>query len=56
MSIFGVLAIIILGAFLIFRSYALFQDGKNENANKLMLTSVIYLTLIQLTFLFDKIF
>ena len=56
LSIFGVLAIIILGAFLIFRSYALFLDGKNENANKLMLTSVIYLTLIQLTFLFDKIF
>ena len=56
LSIFGVLAIIILGAFLIFRSYALFQDGKNENANKLMLTSVIYLTFVQLTFLFDKIF
>ena len=56
LSIFGVFAIIILGAFLIFRSYALFLDGKNENANKLMLTSVIYLTLIQLTFLFDKIF
>ena len=31
-------------------------DGKNENAKKLMLTSVIYLTFIQLTFLFDKIF
>ena len=56
LSIIGVFAIIILGAFLIFRSYALFLDGKNENANKLMLTSVIYLTLIQLTFLFDKIF
>ena len=56
LSIFGVLAIIILGAFLIFRSYALFLDGKNENANKLMLTSVIYLTFVQLTFLFDKIF
>lgn len=56
LSIYGVFAIIILGAFLIFRSYALFLDGKNENANKLMLTSVIYLTLIQLTFLFDKIF
>ena len=56
LSIFGVFAIIILGAFLIFRSYTLFLDGKNENANKLMLTSVIYLTLIQLTFLFDKIF
>ena len=56
LSIFGVFAIIILGAFLIFRSYALFLDGKNENANKLMLTSVIYLTFVQLTFLFDKIF
>ena len=47
--------IIILGAFLIFGSYALFLDGKNENANKLMLTSV-KCPLIQLTFLFDKIF
>ena len=56
LSIYGVFAIIILGAFLIFRSYALFLDGKNENANKLMLTSVIYLTFVQLTFLFDKIF
>ena len=56
LSIIGVFAIIILGAFLIFRSYALFLDGKNENANKLMLTSVIYLTFVQLTFLFDKIF
>ena len=56
LSIIGVCAIIILGAFLIFRSYNLFLNGKNENANKLMLTSVIYLTLIQLTFLFDKIF
>ena len=56
LSIFGVFAIIILGVFLIFRSYALFLDGKDENANKLMFTSVIYLTFIQLTFLFDKIF
>ncbi len=56
LSIFGVCAIIILGVFLIFRSYALFLDGKDENANKLMFTSVIYLTFIQLTFLFDKIF
>ena len=56
LSIIGVCAIIILGAFLIFRSYALFLDGKNENAKKLMLTSVIYLTFIQLIFLFDKIF
>ena len=33
-----------------------FSNIKNENAKKLMLTSVIYLTFIQLTFLFDKIF
>ena len=45
-----------LGALLIYKSYILFLDGKNENAKKLMLTSVIYLTFIQLTFLFDKIF
>ena len=56
LSIKGVLAVIILGAFLIYKSYILFLDGKNENAKKLMLTSVIYLTFIQLTFLFDKIF
>ena len=56
LSIIGVLVVIILGAFLIYKSYILFLDGKNENAKKLMLTSVIYLTFIQLTFFFDKIF
>ena len=56
LSIMGVIAVIILGSFLIYKSYILFLDGKNENAKKLMLTSVIYLTFIQLTFLFDKIF
>ena len=56
LSIIGVLVVIILGSYLIYKSYILFLDGKNENAKKLMLTSVIYLTFIQLTFLFDKIF
>ena len=55
LSIIGVLVIIVLGAYLIYKSYILFLYGKNENANKLMFTSVIYLTLVQLTFLFDKI-
>lgn len=56
LSLTGVLAIIVLGALLIHKSYILFLDGKNENAKKLMITSVIYLTFVQLTFLFDKIF
>ena len=56
LSSVGVLAVFALGALLIYKSYILFLDGKNENAKKLMLTSVIYLTFIQLTFLFDKIF
>tara|TARA_B100001173_G_scaffold309580_1_gene322231 strand:+ start:879 stop:1748 length:870 start_codon:yes stop_codon:yes gene_type:complete len=56
LSIVGVLAVFALGALLIYKSYILFLDGKNENAKKLMFTSVIYLTFIQLTFLFDKIF
>ena len=56
LSLTGVLAIIVLGAFLIYKSYILFLDGKDENAKKLMITSVIYLTFVQLTFLFDKIF
>ena len=56
LSVIGVLAVFALGALLIYKSYILFLDGKNENAKKLMLTSVIYLTFIQLTFLFDKIF
>ena len=55
LSIMGVLVVIILGAYLIYKSYILFLDGKNENAKKLMFTSVIYITFIQLTFLFDKI-
>ena len=56
LSLTGVLAIVVLGALLIYKSYLLFLDGKNENAKKLMITSVIYLTFVQLTFLFDKIF
>ncbi len=56
LSIVGVLAVFTLGAILIYKSYILFLDGKNENAKKLMLTSVIYLTFIQITFLLDKIF
>ena len=56
LSLTGVCSVIILGAILVYRAYTLFLNGKNENANKLMLTSVIYLTLVQLTFLFDKIF
>ena len=56
LSVVGVLAVFALGALLIYKSYILFLDGKNENAKRLMLTSVIYLTFIQLTFLFDKIF
>ena len=56
LSLTGLLVVIILGIFLIYKSYALFIEGNNENAKKLMITSVLYLTFIQLTFLIDKIF
>ena len=56
LSVIGVIVVIALGGLLIYKSYVLFLDGKNDNAKQLMLTSVIYLTFIQLTFLFDKIF
>ena len=56
LSVIGVIVVIAFGGLLIYKSYFLFLDGKNDNAKKLMLTSVIYLTFIQLTFLFDKIF
>ena len=51
----GLIVVVLLGIFLIYKSYKLFIDGKDENARKLMVTSVIYLTFVQLTFLFDKI-
>lgn len=56
LSVIGAIVVVALGGLLIYKSYVLFLDGKNDNAKKLMLTSVIYLTFIQLTFLFDKIF
>ena len=56
LSLTGLLVVIILGIFLIYKSYVLFTEGNNENAKKLMITSVLYLTFIQLTFLIDKIF
>ena len=55
LSLFGLIFVIILGVFLVYKSYLLFIDGKNENAKRLMLTSIIYLTLVQLTFLLDKV-
>ena len=55
LSLIGLITVSMLGFFLIYKSYILFIDGKNENARKLMVTSVIYLTFVQLTFLFDKI-
>ena len=56
LSYIGLTAVILLGIILIYKSYILFLDGTNENAKKLMFTSVIYLTCVQLTFLLDKIF
>ncbi len=53
LSPIGLVVVLLLGIFLIYKSYNLFIDGKNENARKLMVTSVIYLTFVQLTF--DKI-
>ena len=56
LSYIGLTAVILLGIILIYKSYILFIDGKNDNAKKLMFTSIIYLTCVQLTFLLDKIF
>ena len=56
LSYIGLTVVILLGIILIYKSYILFLYGKNENAKKLMFTSVIYLTCVQLTFLLDKIF
>ena len=54
LSLFGLVFVIILGGYLVYNSYLLFMDGKNENAKRLMLISIVYLTLVQLTFLLDK--
>ena len=48
LSVIGVIVVIALGGLLIYKSYVLFLDGKNDNAKKLMLTSVIYLSLIHI--------
>jgi len=55
LSLIGLTIVSVLGFFLIYKSYNLFIDGKNKNARQLMISSVIYLTFVQLTFLFDKI-
>ena len=55
LSLFGLIFVIILGVFLVYKSYLLFIDGNNENAKRLMLTSIVYLTLVQLIFLLDKV-
>ena len=56
LSIIGLLIVIILGVILVQKAYMLFVYEKNQNANSLMITSIVYLTLVQLTLLLDKIF
>ena len=56
LSIIGLLTVIILGVILVQKAYLLFVYEKNKNANSLMITSIVYLTLVQLTLLLDKIF
>ena len=55
LSLIGLIVVVVLGLILIYKSLVLFLYGKNQNAKQLMFTSIIYLTLVQLTFLFDKI-
>ena len=56
LSIIGLLIVIILGVILVQKAYLLFVYEKNQNANSLMITSIVYLTLVQLTLLLDKLF
>ena len=56
LSIIGLLIVIILGVILVQKAYLLFVYEKNQNANSLMITSILYLTLVQLTLLLDKLF
>ena len=56
LSIIGLLIVIILGVILVQKAYMLFVYEKNQNANSLMITSIVYLTLVQLTLLLDKLF
>ena len=56
LSIIGLLIVIILGVVLVQKAYLLFVYEKNQNANSLMITSIVYLTLVQLTLLLDKLF
>ena len=56
LSIIGLLIVIILGVVLVQKAYLLFVFEKNQNANSLMITSIVYLTLVQLTLLLDKLF
>ena len=56
LSIIGLLIEIILGVILVQKAYMLFVYEKNQNANSLMITSIVYLTLVQLTLLLDKLF
>ena len=55
LSVVGVLAVFALGALLIYKSYILFLDGKNENA-KINVDKCDLPNIYSTYFLFDKIF
>ncbi|MDC0478301.1 heme o synthase [Flavobacteriaceae bacterium] len=56
LSLYGLVIVIILGMFLLFYSFKLFNNSTTQNAKVLMYVSILYLTLVQIVYLIDNLY
>ena len=56
LSIYAFVLILILGVWFTNKSFSLYKETTDESAKKLMLASFVYLPLIQIVYVLDKLF
>jgi protoheme IX farnesyltransferase len=55
-SIYTAIIIVLIGFVMLYFAFLLLKEPTNATAKKLMLASVIYITLIQVIYIIDKLF
>jgi protoheme IX farnesyltransferase len=53
-SEFGLVGVLLSGVYLVYKAIVLFREQTKEAAKKLMLSSILYLTLVQILYVVDK--
>ena len=54
LSIVGMIVVLILGLYMLYRAFELFRERTSKAAKQLMLASVFYITLLQIVYVIDR--